>query len=178
MRKGTLTRFLLVLFLSLKITKCISTHFYTFLQNCLHSEHIAHWHSFHVKPGFQQHFLHTPSQAAIVTTWIFVKVSQLFNTLQTNAHSKFLFPSPWGKLKRTLCHDGFLNKDSKKLVNPNIRINILHTFLRTFSMISSKRWRRSWISDIIGSQTLVNELSRFGSPYLVIMYAATFLRES
>ena len=120
MRKGAITRFLLLLFSSLKITKCISTHFYTFLQNCLYSEDIAYWHSYHAKPGFQQHFSHAPSQAAIVTTWIFVRVSQHFHTLQRSAHSKFLFPGPWGKLKRKLCHYGLTERGLSTLISGSI----------------------------------------------------------
>lgn len=62
MRKGTITRFLLLLFSSLKITKCISTHFYTFLQYWLYSEHIAYWHSYQASSNiFHMHLAKRPS---------------------------------------------------------------------------------------------------------------------
>lgn len=60
------------------------------------------------------------SQAAIVTTWIFVKVSQHFNTLQRSAHSKFLFPGPWGKLKRKFCHYGLTERGLSTLISGSI----------------------------------------------------------
>lgn len=69
-------------------------------------------------------------------------------TRYKEAHTRNSFSRPLRKIETKIIS---LWIDWKRLVNPNIRIHILHTFLRTFSMISSERWRRSLILAIIGS---------------------------